>query len=519
MMRGIVFIIVLFATPAFSAAPSVAPVTMTPEEFGAAGDCVADDTAALISMRDAIRNAQVASPLATFTIQFGQNKCYKYTSNHWTWGIRRLRLLGNGSSFQNVGNDQHLQEKHVFMANRDPFRSGIVDQYWAARTNAYLIQSANAGDVSVITVTPGDAANFAPNQWALIYSRDQQFEGYPPNVRYFDYVRVQSVKAKTGVITLDRPLERSHSATAPEITQTIPVGRARIVPIEDQDILKGVAFGETMYAENMTFLNNPNNPTGNYDYVQNRNQVYFDGYEKVILVNTTGPTLVISQSKDVIVTNSHWYEVIPDKIVRSLAMIDCIVDDGISEGTGVALLRAPVVLSPRRLFIEGIECDSATVQPPTQPAINIASRFPTGTLEINNVRCFGSGAASGHVLGNYNSSLKLSVGRDAALSGQNQLIANITLRGSIQQRVLSCLEEGTYAGILAGGAGQEIPATVTGVAGDGASTNAVVNIKSTHALVDGDVVVCHTILASNITSEGLSLVNYAASPFHYMPSP
>src|SRR5262249_29264562 len=103
--------------------------------------------------------------------------------------------------------------------------------------------------------------------------------------------------------------------------------------------------------------------------------------------------------------------------------------------------------------------------------------------------------------------------------GPHQLTANITVLGSIQQKVLSCVEEGTYAGILAGGAGKEIASTITSVVGDGTSSNAVVNVNSMHAFVDGDVLVCHTILASNIGIDGLSLVNYAASPFYCMPLP
>src|ERR1700722_20718070 len=46
----------------------------------------------------------------------------------------------------------------------------------------------------------------------LVYGYDQQGQGYPPNLRYFDYMTVASSNAGTGVVTLTSGLTNSYDS-------------------------------------------------------------------------------------------------------------------------------------------------------------------------------------------------------------------------------------------------------------------------------------------------------------------
>src|SRR5579875_3201181 len=58
-------------------------LTVAPEQYGAIGDCEADDTAAFRAMNAAILDAQANDQLLQVTISFPPSRCYHYTWNRW----------------------------------------------------------------------------------------------------------------------------------------------------------------------------------------------------------------------------------------------------------------------------------------------------------------------------------------------------------------------------------------------------------------------------------------------------
>src|SRR5438309_1702203 len=56
------------------------------------------------------------------------------------------------------------------------------------------------------SVTTAYAGNFTPGMRVLIHGYDQQFAGYPPNLRYFEYKTVLTADAGTGIVTFTEPL-------------------------------------------------------------------------------------------------------------------------------------------------------------------------------------------------------------------------------------------------------------------------------------------------------------------------
>jgi hypothetical protein len=91
------------------ASPAIAQTTwplmrVTYEQYGAVGDCVTDDTVAMMAARDALRAYQDlhAPPDVTPTmISFKPGTCYEYSDNRATWwGLKDLTIEGNGGSLQ-----------------------------------------------------------------------------------------------------------------------------------------------------------------------------------------------------------------------------------------------------------------------------------------------------------------------------------------------------------------------------------------------------------------------------------
>jgi hypothetical protein len=70
----------------------------------------------------------------------------------------------------------------------------------------YFIQNISAGATSAtLSGAASNANSFCVGCWVDITGYDQQYQGYPPNFRYFDLAKVTSLNASTGVITWDTP--------------------------------------------------------------------------------------------------------------------------------------------------------------------------------------------------------------------------------------------------------------------------------------------------------------------------
>lgn len=335
MIRFILALLCGFACPGTAA-------NFTPTTYGAVGDCVTDDTAALLAMRTAIVTAQGGGNEA-MTISL-RGKCYQYTNNRWTWGIRNLIILGGGARLRNITSFGSFggPAAYPLVLNRTAFETTDVTPIASfteiTPSQTFLINTANAGASSVTLKTIGDAVNFSVGGWVLVNSYDQQFQtdpgGYPPNARYFDYEQVTSING--AVIGLSTPLAHTHSDSFPEFPNYI-IGRARIMPL---DGFSPVAWGISAYIENLIILDNPNalRPSDNGYTDPNfkfHNNVQFSGYNTVNASNIITSQTVSSSSSNVKISNSHVFSVIPDKLVNNLTYTDVIVDNEIAECTGI----------------------------------------------------------------------------------------------------------------------------------------------------------------------------------------
>lgn len=174
-------------------------------DFGAKCDGSTDDAPAFAAFNAWARTQSLKVEL---TIPSG-SVCSFITSiaQWWAKDIPQLTVLGYGATIKSEG----TSGPGFFLGGRGQFQ----DNAHSAR-----LSTAAAGSSSVQLLSPAQVSLFSVGRYALITGFDLQGlwnapYGYPSNPHFFEYVRVTSVDANTGVITFQSPLKNTYKATWP----------------------------------------------------------------------------------------------------------------------------------------------------------------------------------------------------------------------------------------------------------------------------------------------------------------
>lgn len=472
-------------------------------------------------MRDMIADLQVINPPGTvFTMAFPAGKTFMYTNNRWTWGIRNLRMLGNGARFQNTAAFATVGGggAYALIVNRSIFEVQDVTAplKLAKSAQTSLIAMVAAGSQTVRLLSPAEAVNFPAGMRAVIYSYEQLLSGgYPPDARYFDYAKVVSADPATGIVTLDTPLARSHSADFPEAAGAI-CGRARIFAL---DGCSPVAWGDTLYAENMTFLDNPNarrpgDGPGDNDPLFKSHQ-YFDiaGYASVQLKNITGSNIAVGCVGTYVAQDCTLFDCTLDKFVTLAAITGGSISNSLSEGTGVDRVDVSgcalggVVLAPRQLNITNctLSTPSVSTSPPT---LNLNSLFPTKLAVTNCV--FNGGGGRAIPIGAAATLNLLVDGVAVTVSGNAVVLQDITV--DTNQRFLRATASGGSIGYIPAGSSTEQTGTIASIVGAGPGGAVTLNVSLGATIVVGDTLVIHAVQHGDAVVNGATYNNYGGAP-------
>ena len=329
-------------------------VVFRPEDYGARGDGETDDTDAFVAMHAAIIAHQDQDPTALVTIELGKprwrlRRHYVYRWNRWTWGIRDLIVDGNGSTIQNLSESQWHIEQLTLRTNRDAFHTqwyyedeGLNDWDNFDRFG-YAIATAPVGATSVLLRSSEAAGAFQVGKLALVASYDQQGNGYPPNPRYYDWVRVTGVEGPR-IEFEGQALRHEHRDdlpyradwNVPELPMRELIDTAVIVPAERE-----IPWGDRLVIRNLTTAENPHVKGGAMDAV---GTLHVDSVRSAVLDGVSTRWLVIAMTQDVTVRNSSIAGE-PDKINGKIRFENSTVS--FTEAAGVERLEVVEFDGPR----------------------------------------------------------------------------------------------------------------------------------------------------------------------------
>ena len=195
--------------------------------MGVISDGVEDNSGALLAMRDMM----LAEPDVTWSVVgFGGTVAYK--ENKWLIDVKNMAFDGKGAELKNTeetaASSQESRPLHIQRLFAGDVFNNIFDLH-----QGFVILNSEAGAGSIFTNSVADAGKISEGEWALIYGYDQQqFSGYLPNARFFDWVLVDTVDDSTGEIKLrgGNRLRNSYSNLwADGSAGGVDIGRPRII--------------------------------------------------------------------------------------------------------------------------------------------------------------------------------------------------------------------------------------------------------------------------------------------------
>lgn len=399
------------ATAGAGDAEAARPRLFDPRDFGAAGDGAGDDTAAFRAMHRAMRRAQArddalraadpARPPQEIVIRLSPGH-YRYTWNRWTWGLRRVCVLGYGATIQCLHSGPYDIDQAPLISNREHYWTWSPEGPAFAQPSPLLpaedfghrIRTARPGDDAVTLLGPDDARRLLllPGAWVLIQSYAQQQYGYPPNMRYFERVRIAG--AEGARVRFDRRLRYLHRDDWPEDpARPAAIGRARIVAIDRPDC----PFALFQSFAGLTVLSNPNHAVRDAVARRPREVLSIAGTLRAHVRDCALIALGVTQVGEVCVEGSTFEYTEPDKLVDRLTFRDCTIG-AIRECTGVnqLIVQGCTVEDVAQMLAREVTVEACTFPEQVKPregtrAISLEGPTPTRRLTIRDCCFLGTG--------------------------------------------------------------------------------------------------------------------------------
>lgn len=320
---------------------------------------------------------------------------YTYTNNRWLYGVQNVIIDGYGSTFQDTASAGGYRVNHTPLYTGSAFGDGGDAPYTSdAQVNGYLFNTASAGATSITTTTAADAGNFSAGMRVVLHGYDQQGEGLPPNMRYFEYKTVATANASTGVITFTNELAYFYDSrwwdTANYANSGKSFGAPRILSLERAN-----------YAQpRLIWLRG-----GNYLPGANGASQLQTPADLVIYENVTAQYVVPTTSDRTYYKRCNVKYAEPDKVSNVVVFEDSVIDtmgvtnQAITGATGInnlAIIRTKVIggnigVSPRQLRVENADITPATSN---YQGITTHANFgnpPTRSMSIGNTRVNNTG--------------------------------------------------------------------------------------------------------------------------------
>ena len=256
--------------------------------------------------------------------------------NNYLAGIKSVVLNGNGcnlicthGAYEPLGSAR--ANVGLFMPSCfDNVDNNYYENNQLGNINVgYKIQSSNERSNFVQTINATDAANFKIGDWVLVYGlHHEDFGGWPPDPRFFEYAKIKKLAISEGLIYLDRPLNNLYDAEWPDGKQRNGVGAARIINL-DRDNFTVV---ENLNINNVHFP--PfNGWNGKLSTDQRNSRFELYGYINGKITNVNASAAYLGQGKNLMLDNvtiTRGCE--PDKVLDSCIIKNCTLTNFINAG-------------------------------------------------------------------------------------------------------------------------------------------------------------------------------------------
>jgi hypothetical protein len=326
-----------------------------------------DYTSVLLNIQKAVLADQttVGDGNLRATIYFRRGQTYDYTSNSWPAGLQYVTVAAD-PAYNTTGARPRLRNvKKTFNFDSEVaiIGTGTGSIFDLAgdkiRTYSPAIYSVAAGQNQVKLKNAAEGAKLTPGRWYMVGSYDQQVEGYPPNIRYYDFVKVVSVSS--GTVLLDRKLQHKHMDDSFEVpTDISSIGMARLFPL-DLGGTQGFAATKRLSIrqtfKDIEFVKNPGSSNGSNTVIYMGTAIDTDFYNCIM------PRPVPSIVQHVYVSGGSIQSAEVDKL-RTTMIFDSVTSGEIGGATGVEFffmrgaVTAPFQISPRHLRLINMTIDA-----------------------------------------------------------------------------------------------------------------------------------------------------------------
>lgn len=370
-------------------------------DFGAVGNGKADDTAAFRAMHRKLTSIQHQLPNHRLVLHLPAGH-YRYSWNEWLWGLRQVSVIGEQASLQCISDSSWDIAKFALTTNSDPLQGYSAGDGSSRPNFGYLIHSVEAGSWTVKLLNSVNRKRFVPGRHVCILSFDQQFGGYPPNCRYFEYAVVEAVSA--GTIRLDRPLQFDHSEMNFE-DSAVPesLGRARIVPIDWPERPLAIR-------QEISGIKIEANPHAREHFA---NVFQAIGFCEIQIQDCSLINLTVSLGQRCEIVNSDVEFTEPDKLVSEVEFRNCHIG-WISQATGIHRLtldrcRVDLTSDMQARYVRALGCEfRGAAHPDNSLGLTLGGFTPTRLLEVTDSVFVGKGRKEDVAVG-WNQSIAISL--------------------------------------------------------------------------------------------------------------
>jgi hypothetical protein len=229
------------------------------KDFGAKGDGVTDDKAALDAVGDYLRTLPLNSVVDVHW-PIGDYKCFGRLL--WT-NCPNIRVYGHGSTLTNTQGAADQTYNATLWLGRPNYwlvpGSRTTDFDMPANPGTWnagdLVKTVNSGDREVAFASVGVSANYDVGDSIFLYSEAFWDQGFPFVMGRFEWHSVKAVNTNANILTLRNSIKLEHRDDTTDVLQPgtgFSIGKARVINLTKRSVCDDIEVNDLTLADRNT---------------------------------------------------------------------------------------------------------------------------------------------------------------------------------------------------------------------------------------------------------------------------